>query len=86
MKAKMVIVIFMAFFVLLTPDADSKMGGPGMHEGQYMHEVMGMLKETMGILKGLNHKPTADEKKRLGEMINKLDGLTSKHNKMMKNR
>ena len=86
MKAKMVIVIFIAFFLLLTPDADSRMGGPGMQKGQCMQEVMSMLKETMGILKDLNHKPSSEEKKQLGDMVNKLDDLINQHNQMLENR
>ncbi|MBE9531185.1 MAG: hypothetical protein IME98_00090 [Proteobacteria bacterium] len=35
-------------------------------------ETMMMLKETMEIIRDLNHKPGKDEKKRLSEMIDRL--------------
>ncbi len=87
MKTKIVTVMLLAFFVLSTPgDADSRMSSSMTARGQYMDEVMEMLHETMTILKGLNHKPTKDEKKKLGEMINDLDDLMKSHSEMMKNK
>lgn len=87
MKTKIVMVIFLAFFVLSTPDAfGGKMSGSMMQKGQYMEEVMSMLRETMVILKDLNHKPSKDEKKKLGEMIDQLDDLVKSHSEMMQNK
>ncbi|MEE8573827.1 MAG: hypothetical protein V3T30_00295 [Thermodesulfobacteriota bacterium] len=40
-------------------------------------ETMEMLKKTMTIIKNLNHKPSATDKKKLSEMIEKLDGMIS---------
>lgn len=53
-----------------------------MHKG-YMGEMMDMMKETMGILKGLNHKPSPAQKKRLGAMMQRLDEMKEAHEKMM---
>ena len=56
-----------------------------MKEHQAMYQdAMGMLKETMMILKDLNHTPSADQKKKLDEMIMKMDGMMKKHQEMMK--
>ncbi len=41
-------------------------------------EHMGMMREVMVILKDLNHKPTAEQKKRLEHYIEKLDGALAK--------
>lgn len=49
---------------------------------EMMDTMMTMMKETMGILKDLNHTPGADQKKRLGEMMSKLDEMMKKHNAM----
>lgn len=49
-----------------------------------MSDMMGMFKETMGIVKGLNHTPTAAQKKRLAEMMDSMDGMMKKHDEMMK--
>jgi len=53
-----------------------------MHKG-YMNEMMDMMKETMGILKGLNHKPSPAQKKRLGAMMQRLDEMKASHQRMM---
>ncbi len=48
----------------------------GQHKGRYMKmmkEHSGMMREVLTILKDLNHRPTAAQKKRLGEMIDQLD-------------
>lgn len=83
MKTAIVTAIFLIFIALSAPDVvNSQMGGSAMHKemsGQHhekcLHEVMSMLQETMSILKGLNHKPTSEEKKKLTEMMDKLDTL-----------
>ncbi len=41
-------------------------------------EMIEMLKETMTIVKGLNHKPTDTEKKKLGDMIERLTEMEKK--------
>ncbi len=58
--------------------------GMGMDSKHYemVGEMIGMLKETMTILKGLNHKPSSAEKKRLGEMIGRLGEIEMKHKKI----
>lgn|GEM_PF-6363831 len=68
------------------------MGGDrpsGYHEmmqkrHQMMTDMMQMLKTTMGILKGLNHRPTADEQEALGKMMKKLDKMTAWHDEMFR--
>ncbi len=53
-----------------------------MHERQQMtQDVLGMMKETMAIIRNLNHKPSDAEKARLGEMMSKLDGFMEKEKK-----
>ncbi len=49
---------------------------------QMMNDMMGMLKETMSILKGLNHKPSAGEKEKLGDMIASMDKMIAHHDEM----
>ena len=41
-------------------------------------EHMGMMREVMVILRDLNHKPTAEQKKRLDHYIEKLDDSLAK--------
>ncbi len=41
-------------------------------------EMMEMLRETMTIIKDLNHKPTDAEKKKLGDMIERLTEMEKK--------
>ena len=38
-------------------------------------ELMAMLRETIGIIRNLDHAPTADEKRQLAEMMDRLDIL-----------
>ncbi len=45
-------------------------------------DMMQMLSETMTILRDINHKPSAEEKARLGDMIKQLDGMMAKHKEM----
>lgn len=47
------------------------------------HEMMGMLRETMSILKSIEHYPTDAQKKQLEKMIGRIDGMMSKHDSMM---
>jgi len=45
-------------------------------------DMMQMLSETMTILRDINHKPSATEKTRLGDMIKQLEQMMAEH-KMM---
>lgn len=47
-------------------------------------ELMIMLKETMGILSNLDHTPTAEEKRHLAEMMNRLDTMLKQQQAMMR--
>jgi len=62
---------------------DGMMGSMMQERHQMGQEMMEMLKETMSILKGLNHQPTAAEKQKLGEMIGRMDAIMEKHKTMM---
>lgn len=54
-----------------------------MHDRQQMtQDVLGMMKETMAIIRNLNHKPSDAEKARLDEMMSKLDVIMEKEKKM----
>ncbi len=48
-----------------------------------MHmDMMQMLSETMTVLRDLNHKPSAEEKARLSDMIKQLDEMMATHKEM----
>ncbi len=49
-----------------------------------MRDMMGMLKETMAIVRDLSGAPTPAQKKRLDEMIKRMDEIMEMHKKMMK--
>lgn len=51
---------------------------------QVFKEVLGMVKDTMAIVRDLNHKPSEEQKKTLDAMIKKLDDISKKHEDMMK--
>jgi DNA gyrase/topoisomerase IV subunit A len=46
-------------------------------------ELMAMLKETMSIIRNLDHAPSADEKRHLAEMINRLDAMLKQQQQAM---
>ena len=46
-------------------------------------ELMVMLKETMSIIRNLDHAPSADEKRQLAEMINRLDAMLKQQQEVM---
>ena len=71
--------------------ADDAMGGQMMQmhkmsadHQQVFKEVLGMVKDTMAIVRDLNHKPSEEQKKQLDAMIKKLDDISKKHEDMMK--
>ncbi len=49
-----------------------------------MDNVLGMLTETMAIIRGLNHKPSSAEKKKLNEMISKIKDIQKRNNERRK--
>lgn len=62
-----------------------RMGMKGMAEHRkFTRDIIEMTKETMAILRDLSHKPTADQQKRLDELIKKADEMIKKHDEMMK--
>lgn len=88
--AGLLFAVIIASSIAIAP-AFAEMKGGMMGGGMMMKEhhdmlngMMGMMKETMGILKDLNHTPTADQKKKLEEMMKKMDDMVKKHDEMMK--
>jgi hypothetical protein len=65
------------------------MGGHGMDNAvrmehhKLMKDTLEMMKQTMTILKGLEHKPTVEQQKSLDEMIGRIDGIIKRHEEMM---
>ncbi|MDH4228034.1 MAG: hypothetical protein OEV59_09860 [Deltaproteobacteria bacterium] len=55
----------------------------GEHKGM-VRDMMIMLRDTMTIVKGLNHTPTDKEKEELSKMIEKMDEMIKKNEEMMK--
>src|SRR3569833_53559 len=54
-----------------------------MHARQQMpHDVLGMMKETMGIIRNLDQKPSGKVMLRLEEMMAKLDQIMEKEKEM----
>jgi hypothetical protein len=51
-----------------------------------MSEHMGMMKEVLTILRDLNHKPTKAQKKRLAEMIERLEEKEKRMQEKMEHR
>ncbi len=47
-------------------------------------DLMKMLMDTMEIVRDLNHKPTADEKKHLDVMVNEMKRMMDRHKEMEK--
>src|SRR3989338_7799096 len=58
------------------------MGGPGMM--MEMKEHHKMAQDMMGMMKEMSHMPTDAQKKRLYEMMMKMDGMMKMHDEMMK--
>ena len=48
-------------------------------------ELMAMIKETMGIIKNLDHAPTAAEKRQLTKMMGRLDVMLKQQQDAMEN-
>jgi len=65
-------------------DMKGSMMGSMMNEGHKLNqEMMEMLKETMTILRDIKHYPDEAQKKRLDEMIGRIDGMVKEHKSMM---
>ncbi len=63
-------------------DGKSHYGEMMKERQQMMTDMMDMMKETMAILRNLNHKPSAEERERLGEMMQHLDEMKARHEAM----
>ncbi|MCC6543545.1 MAG: hypothetical protein IT392_03470 [Nitrospirae bacterium] len=84
MTSTRIVVAVLLSLLLTAPAFANEMGGMMQHEmmsgevtesHQMMHDMMGMMKEMMGMLKDFSHNPSAVQKKRLGEMMDKLDEM-----------
>lgn len=54
-----------------------------MQQRQKMHmNMMQALADTMTILRDLNHQPSAEDKKRLTDMINQMNEMMAQHKSM----
>lgn len=51
---------------------------------EMMRDMMAMQKETMMIIRNLNHKPSGEEKQRLDEMMGKLDDMIKQDREVSK--
>ena len=60
--------------------SDFKMMMTNRHK--MMRDMMAMNRDVMKILVGLNHKPSADEKQQLSDMIMKLDKMIAMDKEM----
>ena len=49
-----------------------------------MQDSLKALRDTMVILKDLNHKPAPEQKKKLDEMIKRMNEIIERHEAMMK--
>lgn len=85
----------LALAVLVSATLAASPAAAGMKDGMkdgmdnryyHMSGVMEMLKETMTILRDLNHRPTDAEKQKLTEMINQIDEMMMKKKEMMKDK
>jgi len=67
-----------------------QMGGMGMMAGdpmakehhQMLRDLLGMMKETIGVLKNMTHAPTAADKRKLTEMMDRVDNMTKRLDEM----
>jgi uncharacterized protein (DUF342 family) len=48
-------------------------------------ELMVMLKETMNLIKNLDHAPTVEEKRQLTQMMQRLDAMLKQQQEAMEN-
>jgi paraquat-inducible protein B len=64
---------------------EEKAAGTGQQYQSVTTELMSMLKETMDIIRNLDHPPTADEKRHLTEMMSRLDVMLKQQQDMMQN-
>src|SRR3569832_576233 len=82
-------VLLFVFTLWHATAADEAAGNRGSELRQMMHDrqqktqdALGMMKETMGIIRNLDQKQTGKEKKRLEEMMTKLEQIMEKEKEM----
>jgi hypothetical protein len=87
MRVVLLSLIFVMSWWLSSPlwaEAEKSAGSRTVQQDQSTtEELMSMLKETMGILRNLDHAPSADEKRHLGEMMGRLDVMLKQQQQMM---
>src|SRR3990172_10744 len=49
---------------------------------QMLRDMLGMMKEISGILKNMTHAPTAEDKRKLTEMMDRVDNMTKRLDEM----
>ncbi len=49
-----------------------------------MNDMLSMMKTTMGILRDLNHQPSAEQKRQLSEMMAGIDEMMANSDRMHK--
>ena len=65
-------------------EADNTAGARMERQYQNMtDELIGMMKETVGIIMHLDHAPTAEEKRQLAEIMQRLDAMQLKQQQAM---
>ena len=57
-------------------------GGKMAAHHESIRQMMGMVRETMEIVRDLNHKPSAEDKKKLSAMIDRMDKIIAMSKKM----
>ncbi len=72
----------------------SALAGSDEHKADYkmmmqerhamMNDMLSMMKTTMGILRDLNHQPSAEQKRQLSEMMARMDQMMASSDKMHK--
>jgi paraquat-inducible protein B len=88
MKIRLVLLglMFAVAWVLSVPVwAAGEKTAAGQQYQSVTTELMSMLRETMDIIRNLDHAPTADEKRHLTEMMSRLDAMLKQQQEMMQN-
>ena len=92
MKKQNIILASALISSLITFPAFASKHGDNHHKDKYKEhyqqrhqmnmDMMHMLSETMSILQGLNHMPSAKQQEQLGKMIKQLDDMMEMHKEM----
>src|SRR3989304_946385 len=88
-KTLFLVSILTALLFTIVPAIAAEKGQMGQMMGdkmmsQDMMQKHQMMKDVMGIIKDMSHMPSSDQKKRLNEMMDKMDNMMKMHDDMMK--